>query len=184
MSRPDRDHSRSVPSSTRAMARTPSHFISYAQPRSSGGRVPAVASIGRNWPGWTCRPELITPYNYPKAGARLQLGGDRLHLGVVVQDLVPHLAAPAIRSPIFQTSRPRSDGVIRLQGPSSKALRAAFTARLTSSAPPSATRARVSPVAGSGVSNVLPDAASDHCPLMNSWRGVLMNSSTLRSRVT
>src|SRR5499425_83156 len=89
-----------------------------------------------------------------------------------------------MRSPIRQMIRPRSDVVILLQGPSSNALRAARTARSMSSASPSATRARVSPVAGSGVSNVLPDAASAHCPLMNSFRGAAMNSSTLRSRVT
>ncbi len=83
-----------------------------------------------------------------------------------------------------QMIRPRSDGVIRLHGPSSKARRAARTARSMSSASPSATRARVSPVAGLGVSKVRPDAASDHCPLMNSCRGTAMNSSTLRSRVT
>src|SRR5277367_6864738 len=80
--------------------------------------------------------------------------------------------------------RPRSDGVIRLQGPSSNALRAAATARLTSSASPSAIRASVSPVAGLGVSNVLPDAASVHCPLMNSFRGAAVNSSTVLSTVT
>ena len=83
-----------------------------------------------------------------------------------------------------QMIRPRSDGVILLHGPSSNALRAAFTARLMSSASPSATRASVSPVAGLGVSNVLPDAASIHCPLMNICRGAPMNCSTLRSSVT
>src|ERR1700683_2680563 len=80
--------------------------------------------------------------------------------------------------------RPRSDGVIRLHGPSSNAARAARTARLMSSASPSAIQARVSPVAGLGVSNVLPDAEAAHCPLMNSCRGVAMKSSTLRARVT
>jgi hypothetical protein len=64
--------------------------------------------------------------------------------------------------------RPRSDGVIRLHGPSSNAFRAAWTARSMSSASPSATRASVVPVAGLGVSNVLPEAASDHWPLMKS----------------
>ncbi len=53
-----------------------------------------------------------------------------------------------------------------------------------SSASPSATLARVAPVAGSGVANVFPDAASAHCPLMNSWRGAAVNSSTLLSTVT
>ena len=80
--------------------------------------------------------------------------------------------------------RPRSDGVILPHGPSSNARRAARTARSMSSAPPSATRASVSPVAGSGVSNVLPDAASHHCPLMNSCCGEPMKASTSRSRVT
>src|SRR6516164_10175950 len=89
-----------------------------------------------------------------------------------------------IRSPMRQMIRPRSDGVILLHGPSSNAFLAAFTARLMSSASPSATRASVSPVAGLGVSNVLPDAAWLHCPLMNIWRGAPMNSSTLRSSVT
>jgi hypothetical protein len=42
----------------------------------------------------------------------------------------------------------------------------------------------VSPVAGFGVSNVLPDAASVHCPSMNSFRGAAVNSSTLLSTVT
>ena len=51
-------------------------------------------------------------------------------------------------------------------------------------ASPSATLARVSPVAGFGVSNVLPDAASVHCPSMNSFRGAAVNSSTLLSTVT
>src|SRR5271157_2132504 len=76
--------------------------------------------------------------------------------------------------------RPRSDGVILPHGPSSKAERAARTARSL----PSAMRARVSPVAGFGVSNVLPDAASVHCPLMNNWRGVAMKASVFLSRVT
>ena len=53
---------------------------------------------------------------------------------------------------------------MRPQGPLSKALRAARTARLISSASPSATAARVSPVAGLGLSNVCSDAASTHCP--------------------
>ncbi len=39
-------------------------------------------------------------------------------------------------------------------------------------------------MAGSGVANVLPDAASVHCPLMNSFRGAAVNSSTLLSTVT
>src|SRR4029077_16335145 len=94
------------------------------------------------------------------------------------------LVCSRIRSPMRQMIRPRSDGVILLHGPSSNALRAAFTARSTSSASPSARWARVSPVAGLGVANVLPDAASAHCPLMNSCRGAPMKFSTFRSRVT
>src|ERR1700722_13411659 len=81
-------------------------------------------------------------------------------------------------------SRPRSEAVSRLHGPSSKAARAARTARLMSSASPSATLARVSPGAGVGVANVSPDAASVHCPLMNSLRGAAVNSSTVLSTVT
>jgi len=64
--------------------------------------------------------------------------------------------------------RPRSDGVMRSHGPSSNAFRAAATARLTSSASPSAMWASVAPVAGLGVSNVLPEAASAYWPLMKS----------------
>ena len=73
---------------------------------------------------------------------------------------------------------------MRPHGPLSKAWRAARAARLMSSASPSATLARVSPVAGLGVANVLPEAASVHCPSMNSLRGVAVNSSTLLSTVT
>jgi len=39
-------------------------------------------------------------------------------------------------------------------------------------------------VAGFGVWNVLPDAASVHCPPMNSFRGAAVNSSTVLSMVT
>ena len=83
-------------------------------------------------------------------------------------------ACSRIRSPIRQMIRPRSDGVSLLHGPSNAA-RAAATARLMSSASPSAIQAsvspvagfgvsNVSPVAGFGVSNVLPDAAWVHWP--------------------
>src|SRR5690348_2871609 len=94
------------------------------------------------------------------------------------------LVCSRIRSPMRQMIRPRSDGLILLHGPSSNAFLAAVTARLMSSASPSAIRASVSPVAGLGVSKVLPDAAFTNCPLMNIWRGAPMNSSTLRSSVT
>src|SRR5260370_25242795 len=89
-----------------------------------------------------------------------------------------------MRSSIFQMRRPRSEGVMRPQGPLSKAVRAALTARFMSSASPSATLASVSPVAGLGVADVFPEAASVHCPSMNSLRGAAVNSSTLLSTVT
>ncbi len=57
----------------------------------------------------------------------------------------------------------RSNGFTLLQGPSN-ARRAAATARLMSSASPSATDASSSPVAGLCVSNFLPEAASTHLP--------------------
>src|ERR1700728_4443802 len=78
-----------------AMARTPSHFISYAQPCPSGAGRPAVASIGRIRRGRTCRPESVTQYDYPERAAELKLRHYGLDLGVVVQDLVAHLTAPA-----------------------------------------------------------------------------------------
>jgi hypothetical protein len=73
----------------------------------------------------------------------------------------------------------RSGGDMRGQGPASNARLAARAARSTSSASPSATRASTLPVAGSSVSNVLPDAASTHAPSMSIRRcGAVMNSST------
>src|ERR671921_793428 len=56
----------------------------------------------------------------------------------------------------------------------SKARRAASTALSMSALSPSATSARVAPVAGLGVVKVLPDSASTHLPSMKSWylRGV------------
>ena len=83
-----------------------------------------------------------------------------------------------MRSPIFHTTFPRSDGVIRPHGPSSKAARAALTARSISSAPPDATVASGSPVAGLGVVNVSPDAELTHFPPMKSWWVVWVNSFT------
>src|SRR5947209_5915650 len=56
---------------------------------------------------------------------------------------------------------------MRGQGPSSNALRAAFTARSTSALSPSATWQIVSPVAGFTVGNVLPDTLSSHFPPIN-----------------
>src|SRR5580693_6324031 len=93
-------------------------------------------------------------------------------------------ACSRIRSPMRQMIRPRSDGVMWPQGPSSNAVLAARTARSMSSESPSAMLASGWPVAGLGVSNDLPEAASTHCPLINSLRGVAVNSSTVRSTVT
>src|SRR5262245_33139758 len=61
-------------------------------------------------------------------------------------------------------SRPRSEALIFGQGPSSNALRAAATARLTSSLSPSATWQMTSPVAGLVVGKVLPETLSTHLP--------------------
>src|SRR5450755_3052183 len=58
MSRPVREASRSCPSSMKASARTPSHFISYAQPASPRGGTPGVASIGGSLLGSRARPAV------------------------------------------------------------------------------------------------------------------------------
>src|SRR5262249_4502711 len=63
--------------------------------------------------------------------------------------------------------RPRSAALIRGQGPSSNALRAAWTARSMSALSPSATSQSTSPVAGVSVEKVLPDALPVHCPPLN-----------------
>src|ERR1700733_6244070 len=69
------------------------------------------------------------------------------------------------RSASFQISCPRCEvDSLRLQGPSSKALRAAVTARSTSSLSASGTRAITSPVAGLYTGKVLPDAARTKRP--------------------
>src|SRR5215470_1060782 len=80
-------------------------------------------------------------------------------------------ACCSISSATFQSNRPRCEGVIFGQGPLSKALRAAVTARLMSSLSPSATLASTSPVDGSIVSNALPLAAATHCPPMSILTG-------------
>src|ERR1700761_1607040 len=67
------------------------------------------------------------------------------------------------RSASFSSIAWRCAGLNLDHGPSN-ASRAAVTARSMSSASPSATWARISPVAGLRVSNVLPDAASSHLP--------------------
>jgi hypothetical protein len=56
---------------------------------------------------------------------------------------------------------------MRGHGPSSKALRAASAARRTSSAPAFATLAKASPVDGSMVSKVSPEAASTCSPAIS-----------------
>src|SRR5258708_5438546 len=85
-----------------------------------------------------------------------------------------------MRSPMRQTSLPRSDGVIAGHGPVSNARRAADTARSTSSLSPSATRATTSPVAGLVTSNVLPDAAGTHLPSIKSCLGLAMKLPAAR----
>ena len=57
-----------------------------------------------------------------------------------------------------------SDGAIRGHGPSSNALRAASTARFTSSTSASGTCVSTSPVAGLYTGNVLPEAAATKRP--------------------
>ena len=73
-----------------------------------------------------------------------------------------------IRSPSFQTIRPRSAALIRGHGPESKALRAAATARSTSRSSPRPTRALGSSVAGLIVSYVEPEAGARQVPAMKS----------------
>src|SRR5436305_9438489 len=68
-------------------------------------------------------------------------------------------ACCSIRSATFQSSRPRCDGVSLGQGPLSKALRAAATARLISSTSPSAT------FASRGVNSIKGFAARGFYPL-------------------
>src|SRR6202021_630444 len=68
------------------------------------------------------------------------------------------------RSATFQISCPRWEVDILLHGPSSKARRAAVTARSTSSASASGTWATTSPVAGLYTGKVLPDAARTKRP--------------------
>src|SRR6267378_2965978 len=91
-----------------------------------------------------------------------------------------------MRSPMRQTSLPRSLGVIVRHGPDSNARRAAATARLMSSLPLSGTRAMTDASAGLNTSNSLPDAAGVHLPPMRfCWgflshaerRGLIFNSA-------
>src|SRR5436309_14084112 len=69
---------------------------------------------------------------------------------------------------------------MRVQGPSSKALRAALTARSTSALSASATWQMVSPVAGLIVGNVLPDTLSRHLPPINSGWSLTAGGLTAR----
>src|SRR3970040_1895992 len=83
-----------------------------------------------------------------------------------------------IRSPIFQISLPRSDGVLDAHGPDSKARRAALTAASTSALSPSATWVITSPVEGLVTANVLPDTADTHLPSINIFFGPRRNCET------
>ena len=76
----------------------------------------------------------------------------------------------------FHNSRPRSDAVIFRHGPSSKARRAARTARSTSSLSASATVVSTVPVAGLYTGKVLPDAAPTHSSSINSLCGCARKS--------
>src|SRR5579863_461237 len=77
-------------------------------------------------------------------------------------------ASAAVFCRIFSASlnntRPRSCAVVFDHGPSSKALRAAFTATSTSALSAALTRAITSSVDGSYTGNVSPDALAVHCP--------------------
>ena len=92
------------------------------------------------------------------------------------------VALSSIMSPTCHNTLARSAGGKSRQTPRSNDLRAASTARSTSSAPASATLASRSPVAGSRVSKVLPLAASTHFPPMKSFLGWLLRKvATSRS---
>src|SRR6516225_6638110 len=86
-----------------------------------------------------------------------------------------------MRSASLLSSRPRSEAFILGHGPSSKALRAALTARSTSALSPSATWQMVSPVAGLTVGNVLPETLSCHLPPMNSGWSLTRGGLTVRA---
>ena len=77
-------------------------------------------------------------------------------------------AFSSTRSASLNSSRPRSAASIVLQGPDSRALRAALTALSTSALSASATLAITSPVAGLSVSNSPPSTGSTHLLSMNS----------------
>src|SRR5260370_26990412 len=76
----------------------------------------------------------------------------------------------SIRSASFRIRRARSYGVIFVHGPESNAVRAAITARLTSSAALCGVVVRTSAVAGSRTLIVRPEVAgSRSLPMMFSW---------------
>src|SRR6266699_4763210 len=82
------------PPSTRTSARTPSHFISYAQCSSSFGRLPSVASIGRTSSGIGC-----------------QSSRDGASMRWIIQFLPPvwnSTNLPSVRSPCSTTLTSRS----------------------------------------------------------------------------
>src|SRR5713226_3844991 len=83
-------------------------------------------------------------------------------------------ALSSMMSPTFHRMRARSAGGRSRQDPRSKLARAALTARSTSSRSPSATSASTSPLEGSSVGKVLPEAASTQRPPMNSSFGLLL----------
>src|ERR1035438_4495680 len=83
-----------------------------------------------------------------------------------------------MRSPMRQTNRPRSLGVMRRQGPDSNARRAAVTARLISSLSLSGTRAMTEASAGLNTSIVLPDAAGTHFPAIRFCLGLASHAVT------
>src|SRR5256885_16594071 len=85
-----------------------------------------------------------------------------------------------MRSASLLSSRPRSEAFIFDQGPSSKARRAALTARSTSALSPSATWQMVSPVAGFTVANVLLETLSSHLPPMNNGWSLTCGGLTVR----
>src|ERR1043166_4857201 len=82
-----------------------------------------------------------------------------------------------MRSPMRQTSLPRSLGVMPRHAPDSNARRAAATARRMSSLSLSGTRAMTDASAGLNTSNNFPDAAGVHWPPMRFCFGFLSQAA-------
>ena len=80
--------------------------------------------------------------------------------------------------------RARSVPVIVPQGPSSKAARAALTARSTSSSPASGAVAHARPVYGLMLSKVFPESASTHSPPISILYRASRRTRGLRSTVS